>query len=332
MSLKVLFVTNGYPSFRRPVNCVFTREQIQYLTERYPSVQHDIVVIDTGKNGFVDYIRKTIEVVLKYRSYDIVHVFHLLTAFCVFWLPGRPKVISLLSDGVNEVLPPYRYLISGGMYHRLLGKFDARIFKNRIPPHFSSDPLSFHLPNGVDLSFFSPIDRRIAKARLGLRDDKRYVLFVSSQNRWRKEKRYDRYLNVLKLLREKHHLCDVEQLVLDNVQRNDVPMYYAASSLHLLTSDYEGSPNSVKEALAMNISVVATDVGDLSAIIPQFRNSYVSRSGDDEDLADKCAAVLNANTVNDYRETVRKLHLDVQSKTDELYRIYEKVCNGSKRQ
>ena len=42
-----------------------------------------------------------------------------------------------------------------------------------------------------------------------------------------------------------------------------MPWYYSAADSMLLCSDREGSPTSVKEALACNLPVVATDVGDV---------------------------------------------------------------------
>jgi glycosyltransferase involved in cell wall biosynthesis len=46
-----------------------------------------------------------------------------------------------------------------------------------------------------------------------------------------------------------------------------MPWYYAATDVMLLCSDHEGSPTSVKEALACNLPVVATDVGDLRQVM-----------------------------------------------------------------
>jgi glycosyltransferase involved in cell wall biosynthesis len=46
-----------------------------------------------------------------------------------------------------------------------------------------------------------------------------------------------------------------------------MPWYYSAADAMLLCSDSEGSPTSVKEALACNCPVVSVDVGDVTDIM-----------------------------------------------------------------
>jgi glycosyltransferase involved in cell wall biosynthesis len=51
--------------------------------------------------------------------------------------------------------------------------------------------------------------------------------------------------------------------------RRDVPALLRDATLLLLTSDNEGMPNVVLEALASGVPVVATDVGDLARMLPE---------------------------------------------------------------
>ena len=86
-------------------------------------------------------------------------------------------------------------------------------------------------------------------------------------NLYRKEKRYDIYKKVMELLQSKYNFTTIEELHLVNVSRDLVPYYFNASDLHLLVSDFEGSPNSIKESLACDIPVVSTKVGNVEEML-----------------------------------------------------------------
>jgi glycosyltransferase involved in cell wall biosynthesis len=69
--------------------------------------------------------------------------------------------------------------------------------------------------------------------------------------------------------------------------RRDIPSLLADATVLLLTSDNEGMPNIVLEALALGVPVVATDVGDLAHMLPDTCGALVSR-----DAGPLAAAVL----------------------------------------
>jgi glycosyltransferase involved in cell wall biosynthesis len=54
-----------------------------------------------------------------------------------------------------------------------------------------------------------------------------------------------------------------------------MPHYYRAADCLLLTSDWEGSPNVVKEALCCDLPVVSVDVGDVRQWLDQVSGSRV---------------------------------------------------------
>ncbi len=43
-----------------------------------------------------------------------------------------------------------------------------------------------------------------------------------------------------------------------------------------MTSLWEGSPNAIKEAMACNIPIVSTDVGDVKDVIANTKGCYIS--------------------------------------------------------
>jgi glycosyltransferase involved in cell wall biosynthesis len=200
---------------------------------------------------------------------------------------------------------------------------DWTIFKSPIPTRLAGRPKILHLPNGVNSDHFQILSRSQARDRLGLSQDKFYVLFVSSKDKLRPQKRYDRFLDVLHRLQAAHPNLAIEELVLVNQDRSRVVSYFNAANLHLLTSDYEGSPNSVKEALSCGIPVVTTSVGNVREMLAGVPGCHVSDSFAVDELAELAGRVLSIS-VN--RERVRSEFLSkglsqerVATKLTQLY-------------
>ena len=73
--------------------------------------------------------------------------------------------------------------------------------------------------------------------------------------------------------------------------RHDVPSLLRDATVLVLTSDNEGMPNVVLEALASGVPVVATDVGDLAHMLPQSCGALVP-----PDIEQLAAAILRVVT------------------------------------
>ena len=117
------------------------------------------------------------------------------------------------------------------------------------------------IPCGVDLALFQPKPRTAARQRLGLLPACKYILFPFDPAR--RVKRFDIASGTIKELAARN----VELLTVSNVHYTEMPWYYSAADAMILCSDSEGSPTSVKEALACNLPVVSTDVGDVREIV-----------------------------------------------------------------
>ncbi len=86
--------------------------------------------------------------------------------------------------------------------------------------------------------------------------------------------------------------------------RDDVPALLSQSDVLVLTSDSEGAPNVVLEALAVGTPVVSTDVGDVSRMVVDGRTGFVVQSGLPDDLAKAAHRVIAAS--REFREAVRR--------------------------
>lgn len=214
------------------------------------------------------------------------------------------------------------YLISRS-YNYCLKHAAGIIFKSGIPDDITRK-FCYYVPNGVDTNFFREIPKNYCKRKLNLSLNRKYILFVSATNLHRKEKRYDRFQQVMKILREKYILQDIEELTLVKADRKDVPFFFNASDVVLLVSDVEGSPNSVKEALACNTKVVATNVGNVEKMLSALDGCYVVDSFDPIHIAEKLYECLNSKATN-VRKRIFEQNLDQLSVGRKLVSIYEQI-------
>jgi L-malate glycosyltransferase len=75
--------------------------------------------------------------------------------------------------------------------------------------------------------------------------------------------------------------------------RRDIPVILNASDLFLLSSDREGLPIAILEAMAAGLPVVATSVGDVPSVVSARRNGLLVPSGNVEEFAKAITEVLS---------------------------------------
>ncbi len=76
--------------------------------------------------------------------------------------------------------------------------------------------------------------------------------------------------------------------------RNDVPQLLKQADIFILTSDWEGLPLSILEAMRAGLPVIASDVGGVSEAVEDDVNGFLIPKGDAELLKVKLAALLNS--------------------------------------
>jgi glycosyltransferase involved in cell wall biosynthesis len=73
---------------------------------------------------------------------------------------------------------------------------------------------------------------------------------------------------------------------------DDIPSLLSDATFLVLTSDNEGCPNVVMEAMACGRAVVATDVGDVPYLVEDGKTGFVVRRGDDMTLVARMATLI----------------------------------------
>lgn len=314
--MRVLHITTNYPTPDYPIFGIFVKEQVESLRAR--GVDCDVIYCDRKGRGtwmYLSYIPKVWWRILRGR-YDIIHCHHVLSALiclCTLWPLFKKCVVSYQNDPVREWK-----LNCFSLIHLC---FNRIIIKNTSP--YLSKSRTVYLPNGCNAGFFEPKDRIACRKELGLDSDAVYILYMDS-NKWgRTQKRKDRFDAVLEILRRDG--ADVRALELYNTPRELIPTCMNACNLHLISSDFEGSPNSVKECMCCNVPVVSTDVGNVRDMIGDIPGCYVVEDFSPEALARAVGMVLNASEPFRGREAFLKKGYTLSGVALKLKSLYEEI-------
>jgi len=174
------------------------------------------------------------------------------------------------------------------------------------------------IPHGVDFETFQPLPQARAREEVGWSTEGRHVLFPYGSSR--AVKNFPRAERIVEQVRSELNM-GVELHTMSGVSHERVPWYMNAADAMLLTSKREGSPNTVKEALACNLPVIATDVGDLADRLDGVSLSTVGRS--DGALVDGLVEALQSGGRSDGREAVADLRLEKQ--LDRIEAVYRRL-------
>ena len=179
------------------------------------------------------------------------------------------------------------------------------------------------IPNPIDTHVYKPGDRMEARRRLGLKEDRQYILFAS-QRATNENKGMD-YL--IEACRQLHDLPQVTVLILGghaeevapqlsldavplgyvNDERRIVEIYQAAD-VFVLPSLSENLPNTIMEAMACGLPCVGFRVGGIPEEIDHKRNGYVAEYRNACDLANGIRWVLTSAKSDELsRDCVRKV-------------------------
>ena len=117
---------------------------------------------------------------------------------------------------------------------------------------------------------------------------------------------------------------NVELKYLKDIANEDMPLYFNAADLVLLTSLYEGSPNVIKESMACNRPILSTNVGDVAHLFNNVEGCNLV-SFEKKDVANRIRLSLKNVSSSNGREKVKQLAIDSESVAQKLINIYKEI-------
>ena len=300
-------------------NATFYRQQVAAL-EEIDITSTTIPVPGTHTRGddmvqsrsTVDYLRFYPTVLREsFGEYDLIHANYGLTGPAALAQANLPVVLSLWGSDVYG-----KYSLVSKLCARLA---DAVIvmseeMANAVPTD------CYVIPHGVDFELFHPLSQMEAQVDLGWDHDLKHVLFPYATNR--PEKNFPRAKRVVEDASSRLG-TDIELHAMHDVAHHRMPTYMNAADALLLTSTHEGSPNSVKEALACGLPVVSTDVGDVREQLAAVEPSGIGHT--EAELVSQLVAVLKRDVRSNGREQSRSL--STEQMAEQIRDVYRDVLS-----
>jgi glycosyltransferase involved in cell wall biosynthesis len=324
------------------------------LAEELEKLQIDVKVIPQNQNSF----RRIYSVALEFLQPRNVHVLHSHRY--------KENLLAMLlarqCGTSNQVRTLHGHPEPGGAKHKLVYLMDrvtgrlaadavvsvSNDLTRYISTYIAPDKIAV-IPNGIDLEQVqSSLSRKAAKKKLGLAEG---VPVIGTVSRLEPVKRLDLFLSAAmniqlqlknavflvvgdgsqeKSLRSLIRGSNIEGRVHFLGHRDDVCDVMRAMDILLITSDREGLPLAVLEAMALGVPVVARKVGGISEVLEDEISGMLVSSSEPQALSRACVRVLRNETLKD--RMIRAARIQVEEKfsatrnADEMLTLYRRLC------
>jgi teichuronic acid biosynthesis glycosyltransferase TuaC len=266
----LLTITNVWPHDENPAFGPFVKRSVEGLDAL--GVVGDVLFI-RGYKGFRAYVAAAalVGMLRAAKRYALVHAHGGETALVARLYTGAPVVASYLG---SDLLAPreggWRIALGRRVRSALLRRHAELMTATTTKTREMEEVLPRRvrrrnrvIADGIRLDRFTPIDRTLARERLGWPLGSPIVVFSGRaaspvKRLWLAER-------AVALART--DLEELQLMIVSGVEPDEMPYYYSAADCLLHTSASEGSPNVIKEALACNLPIVATPAGDIARLV-----------------------------------------------------------------
>lgn len=320
--MKVLIMTAIYPTAENPAFGSFVKTQAESLERAGINVE---LLVMRGGNRKLLYPKAIFQLRkrLQQSSFDLVHAHFGYVGLVARTQCKVPLVVTYHGDDllgtINERGTKALWsVLAAAACKKLAGHVDAAIVQSQEMARQLKKSNVFVIPHEVDLEVFKPTERTEARIALGLRPDRKYVLFAANPEI--PVKRFPLAKAAADILTQQDNT--IELLVVQKEPQWRLALYMSACDVLVFPSYQEGSPNIIKQAMACNLPIVATDVGDVREVIGNTRDCHICRP-DAQEFAARMKEILSRRPRTEGREQVR--HLNAESVSSKIIEVYERV-------
>lgn len=309
----------------------FMRSQIQSL-EGY--IGKAVVVPLTGNTSPAK-VKKAIAECKELIRKNNIHIVHAMYGSMTAFIGSRARgeaalVVSFCGDDLlgsrnKGVVWRVRNALMVYLSKRAAAQAAAIIVKSRnlwkaLPPR--SQKKAQIIPNGVNIEGFKVIARAEARHALRWEETEKIVVFNPSSGANQSVKNLPLALKTIEHLNQSY---PVQLELIQHKTPNEVSLMMNAADALLVTSLHEGSPNIVKEAMAVNLPVVTVSCGDVKERLEGVDPGAVVPDYEAEALAEALHQVLEQNHRSNGRERLKEQGLSTGTVRDRILKIYNQI-------
>jgi glycosyltransferase involved in cell wall biosynthesis len=320
--MKVLTLTAMYPTADKPNYGAFIKAQVESL-ERAGIEMTVRPFVGSGPKMYLHAARALRSEI--HNGYDLIHAHYSYAGFVARTQFKLPVVVSFMGSDVlgnvgdNFKETPLSLVLLGASARWLAGAVDGVIVKSeemarKLPAGAQV------IPNGVNFSLFKPVDRAEARAKLGMNPDTRFALFAANPAEVRKG--YHIAKAAFDQVQAQHPNTPMELRVAQKETQQTLALLMNACDVLMFPSSQEGSPNVVKQALACNMPVLATRVGDIPELFANATHCQIC-DPDGAAFAGPLARLLMSPVRSNGRVAIA--HLDEAAVADQIVALYRDV-------
>ncbi len=282
-----------------------------------------------------NYIKAVGALKAKIREFkpDIIHAHFGLSAITAE-LQNEVPVVTTFHNG--ETLNWYVNLVASLM--SLRAKHVIYVAQHiRDLSYFKAKNYSI-IPCGVPMEQMIITPKDEARKQLGWDADKKYILFGGAFSNERKN--YPLLRDAVKKIQMANDQCKIECIEMRGFSRAECVLRMCACDLFALPSHSEGSPQALKEAMAVNCPCLATDIADVRELFGDEPGHFILRNprktherwDADEKSLDEMVELLKRALAFEKRthgrERILELELSNEQVAERIIRIYEKILKN----
>jgi len=295
--MKILIVSNMYPSKAKAYSGIFVKNQYEYIKEFLgPEHTVDIFYMKRTFTSPLGSILKYLMTFIKFFSrpifsrYDIIHVhyFYPLYALAYFYKLMHPKARIVVTFHGRDITEQVKGGVNQRIFAFLAKKIDIAIAVGKT---LDTDHIQKKLRRKADVVLAAGVDDRVFFIESGVIKIYDFIYVgsfihrkgtdiligaIKEVSRQFPETKFcvagsGAYLSELKVLSEKCHL----DIYIDQKQEQ-LRSLYNKSRFNLLPSRNEGFPLSVVEGFFCGIPIVGSDIPQLKEQVSEGHNGFVT--------------------------------------------------------